>query len=828
MRKKLKKITSCQAFSPIKDIRDGIIATKKGSFVKVMEFSPINFSLRSASERNIIISQYQAAIRTFPQTVQFKCVSRRGNVDKYLDGLRKGLEIEKDPGTRALMMAQMKMIDDVSAHQSVTRRFFLAFPYEQEAGLMRSPSFREIRSTLYRQAEGIRQSMALCGNDVLSPDYDDEYILEILYGIMSRSQSENIPFSERQAEVVARYAASDSIDFMSHPNILLPINDFIAPGYIDTESSPKYIVVDDLYYMFCYLPSDAYPMRAIAGWMQLFVGLGEGIDVDMWLHKENPARTQTKLQYKLRWNKIRMKKTDDTSQDFDDLQTAIDSGFYLKEGLSSGDEFAYMSTIVTITGKSASEIEYKYNEVKRICAQSDMKIKPCLFQQLDAFKSTLPICEYNQNIFRKSRRNILTSDFGSSYMFVSSELTDLGGIMMGVDSQYHSQVFVNVFDSKKYPNANVAILGSSGAGKTYTLETMALRMRQNQTQVFLIAPLKGWEFERACNKVGGSYVKIAPGSGQNINIMEIRKRDTSVNRVLDAETRGSGSVLMEKIQQLHIFFSLLIVDMTLEERQFLDEALISTYAKFGITNKNKSLMDPVNPGHYRKMPVLSDLHETLAKMGEGTKRLHQILTRYVSGSASSFNSHTNVDLNNKYVVLDVSTLSREMLPLGMFIALDFVWDKIKEDITAKKAIFIDETWRLIGPGSSKQAADFVVEIFKTIRGMGGSAVAATQDLNDFFALDGGSYGTAIISNSKIKLLMKCEPKEAAAIAESMELTQTEVEKLQTMKRGTCLLVANQNHIFIDVKATRMEHDLITTSREDLSRIAHQSAISRKG
>lgn len=112
----------------------------------------------------------------------------------------------------------------------------------------------------------------------------------------------------------------------------------------------------------------------------------------------------------------------------------------------------------------------------------------------------------------------------------------------------------------------------------------------------------------------------------------------------------------------------------------------------------------------------------------------QILTRYVSGSASSFNSQTNVDLTEKYVVLDVSTLSREMLLSGMFIALDYVWDKIQEDITARKTVFIDEAWRLIGPGASKQAADFVVEIFKTIRGMGGSAVAATQDLNDFFAL----------------------------------------------------------------------------------------------
>ena len=121
---------------------------------------------------------------------------------------------------------------------------------------------------------------------------------------------------------------------------------------------------------------------------------------------------------------------------------------------------------------------------------------------------------------------------------------------------------------------------------------------------------------------------------------------------------------------------------------------------------------------------------------------------------------------------------------------------------------------------------------------GTTAILGTDDQNqvgyrlsaeghvDFFALDNGSYGTAIISNSKIKLLMKCEPKEAAAIAESMELTKAEVDKIQTMKRGTCLLVANQNHIFIDVKATPMEHDLITTDREDLQRIARKNAEAR--
>ncbi len=94
---------------------------------------------------------------------------------------------------------------------------------------------------------------------------------------MSRAQSEERPFEQRQADVVARYAGADNIDFLAHPNIQLPVNDFIAPEYIDTEASPKYIVIDGTYYLFCYLPSDAYPVRAIAGWMQLFVGMGRAL-----------------------------------------------------------------------------------------------------------------------------------------------------------------------------------------------------------------------------------------------------------------------------------------------------------------------------------------------------------------------------------------------------------------------------------------------------------------------------------------------------------------------------------------------------------------------
>ena len=78
-----------------------------------------------------------------------------------------------------------------------------------------------------------------------------------------------------------------------------------------------------------------------------------------------------------------------------------------------------------------------------------------------------------------------------------------------------------------------------------------------------------------------------------------------------------------------------------------------------------------------------------------------ILNRLVNGSASTFNKQTNVRLDNKYTVLDISSLTGDLLTVGMFVALDFVWDRAKADRTEEKAIFIDECWQLLsGAGAA--------------------------------------------------------------------------------------------------------------------------------
>ena len=542
----------------------------------------------------------------------------------------------------------------------------------------------------------------------------------------------------------------------------------------------------------------------------------------MFLTRQPKDRMIRKLGQQLRINRSRIKETSDTNTDFDDLDGAIRSGYFLKDGLGNNEDFYYLNLLITVTADSVDELEWKCAEMKKLLLSQDMDVQTCSFCQEQAFLSALPVVSLEKHLYDRSKRNVLTVGAASCYPFTSYEMCDDNGILLGVNKHNNSLIIVDIFDSRVYKNANIAILGTSGAGKSFTLQLMATRMRRKGIQVFIIAPLKGHEFHRACSNIGGEFIQISPASRNCINVMEIRRVNRSVDELLD----GPGvekSMLAAKIQRLHIFFSLLIPDMSHEERQLLDDALVRTYKAKGITHDNSTLEDPSRPGFYREMPVLGDLYEVL-QQSQDTRRLANIINRLVNGSARTFNQQTNVSLDNKYIVLDISELTGDLLTVGMFVALDFVWDKAKENRTQAKAIFIDECWQLIGASSNRLAAEFVLEIFKIIRGYGGSAICATQDINDFFALEDGKYGKGIINNSKTKILLNLEEEEARRVQGVLRLSETEVMEITHFERGNGLISTNNNNVTVEIKCSQLEKELITTDRRELLEILSKSDL----
>ena len=809
--KEQKREHSTEELIPVKDIRNGIVELTDGRYIKILEVEPINFLLRSVREQKGIIYSFASWLKISPVKIQIKVLTKKADISKHLNAIERDMERERDPKCRELQQDYYNLIKTIGSREAITRRFLVIFEYEPTFNNRKS-DYAEVVSTLETAARTAKQYFLHCDNVVITHENENEFLLDVLYTIYNRETCEAVPASKRIQDLQVKQAVSRG------PIKDITIQQVLAPECVDL-SHGSYIIMDGIYHAYLVVPSSGYSSRVVAGWTSILVNAGEGIDVDFFFQREPKDRIQAKLGQQIRINRSRIKDTSDTNTDFDDIEGAIKSGYFLKQGLANYEDFFYASILITVTADTLENLEWRIAEVRRLMVSQDMDVTVCHFRQEMAMNSVMPLCRLEKRLFERSKRNMLTSSVASCYPFTSYEMSDENGILLGVNKHNNSLVIVDIFNSRVYKNANMAILGTSGAGKTFTMQLMALRMRRKGTQVFIIAPLKGHEFLRACRNVGGEFISISPASRQCINIMEIRRVDQTANAIIDGVI-NENSILARKIQQLHIFFSLLIPDMTHEEKQLLDETLIHTYAQKGITHDNDSLIDPEDPNRYREMPLLGDVYELLMQSDE-TRRLGNILNRLVHGSAKTFNQHTNVNLNSPYTVLDISELTGDLLTVGMFVALDYVWDKAKEDRTKEKAIFIDEIWQLVGSGSNTLAAEFCLEIFKIIRGYGGAAIAATQDLNDFFALEGGKYGKGIINNAKTKIILNLEDDEAVRVQDTLKLTDAEITNITRFERGNGLISTNSNHITVEFKASQLEKQLITTDRYELSRILEE-------
>lgn len=818
-KRKPEKLSFTQDFIPIKNLEHGIIETTDGRYIKILEIEPINFMLRSEEEQYEIICSFASWLKISPVHLQFKSITRKADSDKHIAMLRKEMATEESEQCKKLSEGYIRLIKDVGSREALTRRFFLIFRYE-ELRRNENSDYGQICSTLLTAEQNARAYFMQCGNNILQPKDPDEATAEILYMFFNRRSCVEEPFHSRVDRIVLDTMAAKNKVIGVDPIPHIRMAHFIAPRGIDL-THRNYTIMDGLYYSFLYIKGNGYPNKVRAGWMSSLINAGEGIDVDVFLKRENRSKTIDKVAQRIRLNRTKLKSMQDTSTDYEELAGSIQAGYFIKQGIANyNEDLFYMSVFVTVSARTYEELMWRKQQMTDMLKSMDMYVSDCSFQQEDALRTVMPFLQISPKLEKKSKRNVLTSGAASTYMFTSFEMSDDTGVLLGINRHNNSLCIVDLFDTKKNKNANLNLLGTSGAGKTFTMQLLALRMRMRGIQCYIIAPIKGHEFRRACNRIGGQFIKIAPGSPHCINIMEIRHTISPEMELIDElDYSEMDSLLAQKIQQLMIFFSLLIPDMTNEEEQMLDEALIRTYGKFGITHDNDSVYADRNavPPKMKTMPILGDLHEELQK-NEMTKRIAVIVSRFVTGSAQSFNQQTNVDLSNKYIVLDLSELKGKLLPVGMMIALDYVWDKIKSDRTKKKTIMIDEIWQLIGAGSNRMAAEFCLEIFKVIRGFGGAAISATQDLSDFFGLEDGRYGRAIINNSKNKIILNLEPDEAEFVRDTLKLTKTEIRSITRFERGEALICSNNSKVPVIIKASKEEQEMITTDRAELEAI----------
>ncbi len=782
---------------PVKEIRDGVITLKNGKMLTVIEVLPLNFHLKSEIEKRNIISGFFSWLKIAPQTVQFYIRTGQANIDTFCQRLEEYYKNEHNENCRQMIYEDAKLTNDIAENEAVTRRFYIVLPYEGNL-----TEHTDIANELAETVFTAKQYLESFGLEIAERKDTDVFLFELLYGILRPDTAGTVSVSELFGKLNGETSEDTSLE------------DMLSPDTVNLKNK-DYIEIENAFCSTLYLSGAGYPTVMGPAWLSPLVESGNGISVSFTLERIQRDKILPKIGNVTRWNRARMQDVGDTRSDFEQLDDAIESGLYMKNQINrEGEDFYYMHTLLSVTAEDYETLKLREKALINLCGSMNLTVRKADYMQQTAFLSSLPLLNLDKDLALKSRRNILSSGAATAFPFSSYEMCDETGVFYGLNLQNGSTVIIDHYDTSRYSNGNMAVFGMSGAGKTFFLLLTAMRLRMQGVETYIITPEKGFEYRYACEAVGGKFVQIGAGSADCINLMEIRRTTLDIDADIKENEWDRHSVLLDKIQSLHIFFDLLYPNITPDEKYLLDKSVMECYAQFGITKNNRSLKD--RNGNIKRMPCFADLITFM----EEYKQLASItlaLKRLVEGSASGLGGQTNIDLNAPFIVLDTSRLGKEFTALGTFIATEYVRDRISLSRVNKKAIILDEAWKIAGETGNEQAADFVIELVKTVRGYGSIFISATQNVADYFALNDGKFGDALLGNSRLKLLLQLEETEAVKLQEKLNLTENEMLQIVRSGRGQGLLCAGSNRIAVEIRSSKTEYDLITTNRADLEK-----------
>ncbi len=528
------------------------------------------------------------------------------------------------------------------------------------------------------------------------------------------------------------------------------------------------------------------------------------MNISIFYEKQDQYKTIKDLTYHIGNVGVDINDNNPNREDIDiAIYTYNDAKYIRKEMQVNNEDLYFLYIYVELFSDNIKDLEYNLNNIEGLMQSKGMQTRRANFRQEQVFLSSLPINENNIDIKNAAKRNVLTSGLISTFPFISSNIFDEEGIFIGKNIYNNSLIFVNRYDTEKYKNANMCIFGTSGAGKSFYTKLLILRYRLMGIEQYVIDPER--EYIKIGEKLEGTNIIIGPSSKTYVNILDIREESLE---------DGEEGFLAAKLSKLIGFFNLIFGTLNEEEKAILEEKLIEVYKQKNITfddnslyieNKNNIISKKFKS--YKNMPILEDLYNILLK-DKRTKKFSIKLIPFVKGSLKFFNNYTNIELKNKLIIADVYELGEENLKYGMYLFTELFWDKIKINRKNKKAIYLDEIWRLIGVTSNKDVASFIYKIFKTIRKYGGSGVAITQDISDLFSLEGGIYGKSILNNSSIKSFFSLEEENIKILSENINLTEKEKIEIKSLKRGECLMFIGDEHVLAKIESSEMENEII--------------------
>jgi type IV secretory pathway VirB4 component len=529
-----------------------------------------------------------------------------------------------------------------------------------------------------------------------------------------------------------------------------------------------------------------YPSYLIGAWLSKVIILDEPFNLSLFFYPIDTGITLKRLEKQLARIEAQIREREEKGQvRSPELETAYKNVEELRDLLVQAEErMLKVSLYITLFANDKKELDLKTKKLLKTFESSLISAKQVMFQQKEGFMSTLPLCLDEIN----TSYHLNSSTASSFFPFISTDIVDEKGIFMGINLIDGGVVILDRF---KYENPHLLILARSGSGKSYTAKLEIMRSLMMNMEVIVLDPEN--EYKSICDVYGGSFIPLSLRADHNLNPFDLP------NLISD---ENPYDVFKEHISNLIILIELLIGErLSSEELALVDRALNQTYTAFNILPERGWEKAEI-------FPTLNDFEKVL-RSTVGGEKIADRLYPYVEGSFAGFlNKQTNVEIDNRLVVFGLKDLPEVLRPLGMFLALSFIINKIKREIK-RRLLIIDEAWWIM---KQPFGAEFLLNVIKRGRKYQLAVTNITQDVEDFL---NSEYGKPIITNSAIIFLMKQSTATADLLKQIFYLSDGEKNFLVQAERGNGILIAGNKRVPLYVLASYAEDQIIKTRPDQL-------------
>jgi hypothetical protein len=440
------------------------------------------------------------------------------------------------------------------------------------------------------------------------------------------------------------------------------------------------------------------------------------------------------------------------------------------QALARNEEKAFaVSFYLTIGANDPAELRSQAEALRASCRRMMLQTVQPFFEMRQGLISSWPL-----GMDLLAREHILhTSAVATMMPWLQEDLADTDGHYWGYNKETEGLCVFDPFDEERFSNANIAVMAHSGAGKSYAAASIVLSGYTRGIGAIVLDPEA--EYGGMIRALGGSYLHLAAGAGHAINALD------PLLFGVDAD---------EPTDQLSDVLDL--IGLMCGKLDEVERAQIAAITRSVIAKSTSP-------------PLLADIWRELELTHAGS-RAGTILHRWVTGELGQlFSTPTNVDLGAAIVGFNLRDLSEELIPPSYFLLANWLWASLRRD-RRPRHLLIDEAGLLL---EHEPIRRFLIRLARRIRKYGGSLILVSQNPGDFFETKDGAV---LATNPSILLLGSLKHSEAVKLQRAFNLTEPQVNYLETAQRGDFLLVAGPNRVPVHVMAPPWMDELIVMSR----------------